>query len=196
MISATEFWNWFKNNDSQFFFLNQIEDVDEKQRILDEFHSKLNQYSDGLYFEIGGLPDGCQDLIITAGGDTNYFDDVKHLVDSAPEINNWNIVAFKPPINENFKMNYEDIYIDSDNIWFRLDINDNNSLDISLFFENLENNYESQYGSASYIILETLLGEKFFNEKVDSVFFDELHEDEMENVYRLEFLSEKIKSTY
>ena len=100
MISATEFWDWFKKNNFQFFFLNQINDENEKQRILDELDSKLNEYSEGLYFEIGGHPDDTQDLIITADGDINYFKDVKHLVKNAPKISNWNIIAFKPPINQ------------------------------------------------------------------------------------------------
>tara|TARA_R110002033_G_scaffold170860_1_gene214516 strand:+ start:2238 stop:2828 length:591 start_codon:yes stop_codon:yes gene_type:complete len=196
MISTTEFWDWFKNNSSQFFFLNQIDDENEKQRILDEFDSKLNEYSEGLYFEIGGHPDDTQDLIITADGDINYFKDVKHLVENAPKISNWNIIAFKPPINEKFEINYEDIFIDSDNIWFKLDKNEDDSLNITLFFKNLEKRYESQYGSVSLIILQTILGERYFNEKVSSVFFDELHEEELKELYQLASLSDKVKNVY
>ena len=196
MISATEFWDWFKNNNSQFFFLNQINDENEKQRILDELDSKLNEYSEGLYFEIGGHPDDTQDLIITADGNINYFKDVKYLVENAPKISNWNIIAFKPPINEKFEINYEDIFIDSNNIWFKLDKNEDDSLNITLFFKNLEKSYESQYGSVSHIILQTILGERFFNEKVDSVFFDELYEEELKELYQLELLSDKVKNIY
>ena len=118
------------------------------------------------------------------------------MVENAPKISNWNIIAFKPPINEKFEINYEDIFIDSDNIWFKLDKNEDDSLNITLFFKNLEKRYESQYGSVSLIILQTILGERYFNEKVSSVFFDELHEEELKELYQLASLSDKVKNVY
>jgi len=181
MISASEFWDWFKNNDSQFFFLSQVQDENEKERILEELHHRLNQFSEGLFFEIGGHPDDIQDLVITARGDVTYFAKVEELVENAPEMDNWNVIAFKPPINESFELNYEDISINSNDILFSIQENEAGLLEITLFFKNLDTKYESQYGEVSNLILETLLGEKDYFEKVESVFFDELIIDETNN---------------
>ena len=59
MISANSFWDWFKVNNSQFFFLNQINNNEEKERIMNVLQEKLAEYCQSLYFEIGGHP-GCK----------------------------------------------------------------------------------------------------------------------------------------
>ncbi len=76
MSKEQEFWNWFKENEAKFFSLNQIDDENEKERLLDYFLERLHDYCDQLYFLIGGRPDEIQELIITADGDTSNYKNI------------------------------------------------------------------------------------------------------------------------
>ncbi len=191
-MTAKEFWNWFENNKEQFFFLNQIENESEKERILYELETKLEEFSNGLYFEIGGFPDEEQDLIITAGGNLNYFSKVIELTEEAPEIKNWNIIAFKPPVNENFKMRYQDIIIDTKETWFKLKTNSNSKYNIDLFFENYESNKLDSYREASQIVLETILGEKVYFKLINSIQIYGAYNLQIEDALPIEKLYENI----
>ena len=118
MITTQEFWHWFSKNKNQFFFLNQIDDPNERERLLAIFKTQLHLYCNNIYFEIGGHKDKTQDLIITAEGNKSFFSQVEHLVKDAPTFEDWNIIAFKPPIGESFSTSFNGIIQNSEDIWF------------------------------------------------------------------------------
>ena len=94
-LFATEFWNWFKENNTKFLNLNAPGlSCEGREELLEEFLEQLNQYCEGLYFEIGGKHGETQELIITAEGDTEYFHKVDELITAAPAIDNWIYTAF------------------------------------------------------------------------------------------------------
>ena len=191
MNSITDFWKWFKENNSQFFFLNQISDENEKQRILGEFQARLSKYNDNLYFEIGGEPDDTQELIISAGGDINYFHEVEELVNNAPKIKDWKIIAFKPSMGTKFKLNYEGIEISPNDIWFDAFRTDNKNLHLILYYNNYVKEKEDSFVSASYIALDVILGEKSSTMNIESIEVDNIKNKE-NNSIRLDGIKEFI----
>lgn len=56
MTKEQQFWNWFKENEAKYFFLNQIRDNEEREVLLDEFLKHLHLYCSELFFELGGYP--------------------------------------------------------------------------------------------------------------------------------------------
>jgi hypothetical protein len=125
---------------------------------------QLHNYSDKLYFEIGGFPDEDQELIITAEGDKNYFGKVEELINAAPQIDDWTFIAFKPAMLENFKSKWDDLELDTENMWFLpLSNNKNQELGIRVCFSNQDLVKDNEtLTPLLYKMLDTIVGEKAF----------------------------------
>jgi hypothetical protein len=65
--SSDSFWSWFKQHHRKYSFINQV-DLSVKEDLLNAFSEELHKYCDKLFFEIGGEPEECRELIITAEG--------------------------------------------------------------------------------------------------------------------------------
>lgn len=179
MISAKDFWRWFEKNNAKFFFLNQIDNKEEKEKLLDNFLEHLHQYSDKLFFEIGGHPDETQDLIITAEGNLDYFPKVEELVKQAPKLKDWNIIAFKPPFDPGFVIEYRGIKIDPKKTWFLPLENEDNPSQLGLKICTLDysSSKEKDFLSAAYLALDSILGEKSNALNVQHVQVEDLPND-------------------
>jgi hypothetical protein len=160
MTKEQQFWDWFKENEAQYFFLNQINDEDEKERLLDEFLEHLHIYCDKLFFEVGGYPNEKQDLIITAEGDTDFFDKVEYLVKQSPQLEYWNVIAFKP-VMEDCTTEYNDIKLDPKTMWFiPLDNKASQKIGLRVYVDNYNPTKEKDFLTATYLVLDNILGEK------------------------------------
>ena len=164
-ITAKQFWIWFKKNDSSFFFLNQIDNEKEKEKILSILESQLHKYSKNLFFKIGGYPNEIQELIITSEGNSNYFEKVNKLVDLAPKMSNWNIIALKQPVSGNFIIETKNIKIHINDLWFLPLSNDSNPKDLGMKigFKNYKEVYADDYVYLSKLALQDVLGEKNYS---------------------------------
>ena len=176
VTKAEIFWEWFKINNSRYFYLNQIVSSEEKANLLDDFLEQLHEYCDKLYFEIGGFPNEPQELIISAEGDKDYFHKVEELISKAPKINDWQIIAFKPPMGADFITEYEDIKLNPQKIWFLPLDNKNNptELGLKLYLPNYIPKKEKTFFEGCYQVLDTILGEKSFALDINHVELDKL----------------------
>ncbi len=160
MTKEQQFWDWFKANEAKFFFLNQINDDDEKERLLDDFLSHLHEYCDHLFFEVGGLPDEKQDLIITAEGNIDFFEKVEALVIKAPLLEYWNVIAFKPPVKGSI-IEYNGIKLNSETMYFTsLGYDTSQKIGLRIYIDNYNSTKIKDFLTAAYLILDNILGEK------------------------------------
>lgn len=156
------FWDWFAKNQSQFLFLSQV-DADERNRLLNELMEKLREYDENLSFEIGGHPDSEKvDFIISADGIIDYFESVENLVAQAPELSNWNIVAFKPPMPEDHTIKINEKEFDAKKIIFipLTNPDEPSAVAIRVCFADLDEENKNLHINASFLLLDALIGER------------------------------------
>ena len=113
-MNPIEFWSWFEKNARRFLSLKHGAD----EESLDEIQTHLQSYCSGLWFEIGGAPDGPMEFVISAEGDEQFFPMVEALSVAAPSIDGWSIIAFKPPHGFDFVTNYGGLEINPKHCWF------------------------------------------------------------------------------
>lgn len=160
MDKVQQFWDWFKINEAKYFSLSQTTDEVQKENLLDDLLERLHLCCDKLYFEVGGLPNENQDLIITAEGDIDFFDDVEMLVKQAPELERWNIIAFKPAMAD-YVVKYNDIELDPKVIYFDpLESKSSQKIGLRIHVENYESIHKESFLNAATILVGTILGEK------------------------------------
>jgi hypothetical protein len=179
---AKLFWTWFGEHNGSYLNIDDL-DEDVKELLLDELLQRLHEYCDQLYFETGEMPDGNPELIITAEGKVDFFDEVETLVYHAPIIGNWSFTAFMQPLEGGNTINFEGVELKSNEMWFLPLENKNkpSSIGITVCMPNYDLVKESEWFEASvYKVLDTVLGEKSFALDIDYVGYDKLPDDPAE----------------
>lgn len=159
---AQSFWDWFRVHNKAYTFINNV-DPEVKETLLNNLLEQLHEYCDKLYFEIGGNADESNELIITAEGNKEFFNEVDNLVNTAPNIDNWTFTAFIPPRDIHFEMNYEGLVLKPEEMWFMPLQNEKDAMaiGISIGLMNYELVHQHAYfNTAMHKILDVLLGEK------------------------------------
>ena len=161
-ISAEIFWTWFKKNQNKFLFLSDI-DEEVKESLMNEFLGELHKFNENVYFEIGGHKDDEKvELIISAEGNLDFFPAVEKLTNSAPTLKNWEIIAFKPPMGKGFSMDFRGKVFDPKKIIY-IPLNsksDPKSIGFNVCYPDFDITEEEIYITGTYLILDTILGEK------------------------------------
>jgi len=175
----TSFWKWFEENNNAFLFTNEGDD-DVREQLLNDLLTELHKYNDKLFFQIGGLPDQDQELIITAEGDVEQFEAVEKLIDNARLIKNWVFIPFIQPTEDGNTINYEGIEITRGELWFMPLQSQSQPNDIGIRicvpdYEAIKTN--NWLENAVYKMLDTVLGEKSFALDIDFIDIAELPED-------------------
>ncbi len=166
-MTPERFWSWFTANEQRF---RNIEGP-RNELPLDELLGALQEYSEGLWFEVGGAPEGPRELIISAEGDTQYFSAITTLVNAAPQIEGWRIIAFKPAHGFDFTTDYEGVRVVSQAAWFLplQSQSDPNELGLLIGLPEFDETLEDEYWVACYKVLDTGLGEFQTAEKIKHV---------------------------
>jgi len=163
------FWNWFETNNHKYLFLDDISE-EEKENLMNELLAHLHEYCDELYFEIGGDPDKRNlELIITAEGIRENFPKVEELINAAPRLKDWVFIKFKPALGPGFITDYEGTKFDPAKIiYIPLDNrNDQSLIGLNVCYPELNEDNREKYLFATYIMVDTLIGEKSAVEDID-----------------------------
>ncbi len=111
------FWKWFLENNEQ---LTMLGDFDEQKQtsLLDELQSQLDNYCEGLTFEMGEPSPSGRTLTFSAEGDMDLFRYVVELTDNAPDVDWWEFVAFKQPKGKDLKVTFDKYHFETKKMFF------------------------------------------------------------------------------
>jgi hypothetical protein len=171
MNKEAEFWTWFEENRSK--FTDQTHPNFENH--LDELQEHLQAYHEDISFEVGGYDDSDEvELIITSFGNSQYFNAVYQLVESAPVIKNWKFTALKPPISPEdrlFKTDYYGVELDTSEIHF-IPLENQTKPDLiglRVLVKQMDQSNYGKYYEGILMVIHTLLGEKVAAESIQYV---------------------------
>lgn len=160
-ITVDEFWNWFSSKSE---FLMDIDNLEENESeiLMNEFSEVLESYSEGMGFEIGPLTSQGREIVFSAEGDQDYFDDVIELCTNTPILDFWDIIAFKQPKGPKVKINFEGYSLNSKDVWF-MPLENEDDLDYDLMglriaLKGHKQDDEDQL-IAVYSLIEEMIGE-------------------------------------
>ncbi|WP_131539552.1 hypothetical protein [Pedobacter nototheniae] len=113
-----------------------------------------------MFFEIGGYPNDKQDLIITADGNSAFFNKVELLVNQAPLLAHWNVIALKPAMGNGI-IEYNGAKLDPEMMYFiPLSNKASQKIGLRIYIQNYNLDNQKDFLTAAYLVLDTILGEK------------------------------------
>ncbi|MDB5335306.1 MAG: hypothetical protein JWN70_925 [Planctomycetaceae bacterium] len=177
-LPPSTFWIWFRG------FADRIPRDDIPNELQDELLSHLRCFDDRLYFLLSthAVP---RELIITADGNVDAFSSADKLVNSAPNLANWQFLSLKPALGFDFRHTDGRISLDASTLWFRPtnSSDDPAKLGVIIGFPDADFVLENQSVDTAYTILETGIGERSCTNDIHRVTVDDLPDDPMSHGY-------------
>jgi hypothetical protein len=150
------FWRWFQKNESRLFSFEK-----DRERVFGDLAGALKKVDSDLTFEFGPvLSDGRREFVISAGGIKNTFPAVEALYSSAPKIDRWILVKFRPrrsPLND---LEFSGRKVRAADVHYLLFRDENPAkVGIMIFFDGYREEERSVFGQIGYLFLDEALGE-------------------------------------
>lgn len=170
------FWKWFMKNGETYFNFEQ-----DQQRLFSHLHLQLKKIDKNLVFEFSPIrQDNTRELIISADGVKTSFPAVTDLVNAAPSLDKWQIVAFRQPRKGVNAIKYENLSVSYDNIFFKFG-KDSGKIALELHIRDF---YEStEWTNATFILLDLILGEYSTETYISKIDWKLLDEEEISQLY-------------
>lgn len=154
-----KFWKWFCDNNEQ---LTMLDDLDENvaNTLLEDMQKALDDYCEGLTYEIGDQTPNGRTVTFSAEGDIDLFKYVTDLVEAAPDLDWWEFVAFKQPKGKGLKVTFDKYRFDTKKMFF-MELENEESPDMVGLRVALENPVEDDDDQlvGVYVTIEALIGE-------------------------------------
>ncbi|MBJ7429187.1 MAG: DUF695 domain-containing protein [Bacteroidia bacterium] len=182
--SYSDFWNWFKDNEKEFFSVVKAHTHIEKD-FFDKLSPKLAELKEGYFYLTGMYNDDTVELILTADGNPKNMVFVEELVAEAPNINGWKFTAFKPATDiEDIGINMNGYRFDKSNLFFYANEKPHypDEIDICVIHNDRNEENKQEIGNGIYIFLDNYLGEIDFLNNIDNLQFISKNEAEKELV--------------
>lgn len=185
------FWNWLIVNKTT---LEEMKN--DPTKLMLTIAKQLDKYYRGLSLEIGVNKENIIELTISANGIKALFKRVKTLVSAAPELEGWEIFAFRqikpitgPLLVRGLKFQLEDIK-------FKAEIS-RGYFDIVIYHKELNQENFEAIGEAAFLMMDRLIGEYDVATKIAQIDFQALPEDYTEKgIQPLEEIKKSLEEFY
>lgn len=170
-----EFWLWFeKNIDTLNNFEPEMEDV------LDSISSALRTYNPNLAFEILQPTNGIREFVISAEGVIDEFESVIDLCEASPELEGWEIIAFRPRMPLDYSVDFGGLELDPANLWIYWKEEEGN-FDLIIYFPDFNEEQKNTFVEAAYILLDMAIGEYYVAAGIRYIDHQQLPDNPEEN---------------
>jgi hypothetical protein len=184
------FWDWFVKHSDEYYYFEKNHEI-----LFNDLGNQLRKINEDLTFEFSAeIKNGKREFIISADGIRSAFPDVIKLVESAPTLDKWKIIAFRPrKANTVLEFN-NGITLGVHDIFFSYEITDDQKIGVTLYVKGL-NEDKNEMTGAIFVLLDCVLGEYDVETKLGYIEFKTLNENEKENLKPLSELP-KIVDTH
>jgi hypothetical protein len=166
-----QFWKWFVKNNGQYLD-SEINTNENKLLILKKQLEKVNS---NITFEINvSHIDNIKEFVISADGVKDAIPFVLDLVNNAPLLKNWKIIAFRQPTIDFHTIEIEKQELKLQDVYFRFG-KDFGKIALELHVKGFK---DSQIlSSAIYVLLDNLIGEYSTMSDLSNIEVFELNDD-------------------
>lgn len=174
-----QFWPWFRAHGDRVRAALFSGDVAARDAAVAELRDAVAEVEPNLTLEIGpDHPDGTHALVVSADGRPERVDLVKDFVAVAPPVEGWTITAFRPRMqfDEDIEIVLEDERVNTEDIWFRIDPNED-GLALTLLVRGLNEDNQRLRGLGASLMAQHAIGERDALLLLNSVEIGELPDD-------------------
>jgi hypothetical protein len=146
--------------------------------VANELSKKLNRICKGLAFLFGPVVNGRREFIISADGNKKLFPNVKKLVQDAPDIPGWRIIAFRPPVQDisGFKLSLGNMELGANDVWFTAR-KTGILFELNVFVRVPPGANKDAIGQATFLLLDHAIGEYNMETRIGRMEFQQLPAD-------------------
>ncbi len=150
---AERFWSWFLTKAGNAVTHGRVD-----FRVLNEVVDRLQRVHPHLVCEFGAGSDCPAELVISADGIRANFPAVRALVDAAPEIPGWKVVAFRQPRDIVGPVSLGGIAVRPDDVWFSFTA-EREVVQLRMYFRGYRETRINEYAGLTFLLLDAALGE-------------------------------------
>lgn len=176
--AITQFWNWFRQNETR---LRNFESDPDKY--LGELLTQIKKVKEGLAIELERPQQGIINMTVSADGAEELFPMVESVIAKAPVIKGWKFIAFRqrmdPAVIKTFVLKAYNRELDPKKMKFYA-LTNGNALDIIVFVAGVTEENYNEIAYAGLLLLDNILGEYDCVKKVRSYDFHALPEKQEE----------------
>jgi hypothetical protein len=185
------FWEWFENNKYHY------ENFDGWDPTLEIISEMLREVDSELYIDmqIDLDKDNEREMVITADGNIEKFPIVKEVVNEAPFISGWKIIALQQPKGEGYNLKFKEYELNSSEMFFYPHLMDD-EFTIMVLDKNVQelDTDDSLYLGRSVVM--DIIGEFDYATKVSLCYLDNVSAAPEEVIYPLTDLPAFIQNNF
>jgi hypothetical protein len=159
--SYEDFWNWFLENEQLFF--KAVETGNNIQAdFFDELSPHLDKIKETIYYVAGMHDPNTAELAFAADGEIENIVFIEELVAAAPLLPNWRFLALKPAVDiDDINLEMNGYKFTKGNLHFfpNNDANFPDEIDITIVFDDFNEEDKTTITSGVYIFMDNFLGE-------------------------------------
>lgn len=151
MRATSAFWSWFIDHELELFDFEA-----DQERIFDQLAKQLQKVDPHLTFEFGPK-EKRREFVISAGGIKSAFPAVTALVGTAPNLDRWHVIAFRPRRAITNVVEFRGIRVNPNDVQFSL-VHNGQTAGIYLFIPAFRES-DPDWRQVGYLVLDEALGE-------------------------------------